>query len=196
MKLLNYALVLATTACIAGNALAADKFVIDKVHSSIGFSVKHLMVSTVRGNFTDFMGEIMLDSADMTKSSVMVTIKTASINTDNEGRDNHLKSPDFFDAANNPEITFKSSRIEKKGDGYVAYGMFMMHGVSKEIALPFTLGGPMAGQRGKVLGVDASTTINRQDYGVKWSRTLDAGGVAVSDEVKIELNIEAGEAKM
>lgn len=126
----------------------------------------------------------------------MVTIKTASISTDNEGRDNHLKSPDFFDAANNPEVTFKSSRIEKKGDGYIAHGILTLRGVSKEIALPFTLGGPMAGQRGKVLGVDASTTINRQDYGVKWSRTLDAGGLAVSDEVKIELNIEANEVKM
>ncbi len=160
MKLLNFALAIATTACIAGNAVAADKYVIDKVHSNIGFSVKHLMVSTVRGNFTDFMGEIMLDPMDMTKSSVMVTIKTASISTDNEGRDNHLKSPDFFDVANNPKVTFKSSRIEKKGDAYVAHGMLTLRGVSKEVALPFTLGGPLPGQRGKVLGVELLSQVS------------------------------------
>ena len=196
VKLLSYALALATTACIAGNAIAADKFVIDKNHSSIGFSVKHLMVSTVKGHFGDFTGEIMLDATDMTKSSVTVTIQTASISTGVEGRDNHLKSLDFFDVAKNPAITFTSSRVEKKGDGYVAYGMFMMSGVSKEIALPFSLTGPLARQGGKILGADASLTINRQDYGVKWSRAMDGGGFVVSDEVKIELNVEAGTPKM
>lgn len=194
MKWFKYALSAAAVLCLANGAAAADKYMIDKVHSNLGFSVKHNMVSTVRGNFTDFTGEIMLDAMDMTKSTVMVTIKTASISTGAEGRDNHLKSPDFFDAATYPEITFKSTRIEKKSDGWVAHGMFTMHGVTKEIALPFNFNGPFTGGRGKLIGVDASTMINRQDYGVKWSRVLDFG-VVVSDEVKIDLSVEANEAK-
>ncbi|HCQ00844.1 MAG TPA: polyisoprenoid-binding protein, partial [Candidatus Latescibacteria bacterium] len=98
MRLFKFVLVLALMTGLTGSTMAADKYVIDKVHSSIAFSVKHMMISTVKGGFDDFSGEIMLDENDITKSSVMVTIQTASINTGNEGRDKHLKSPDFFDA--------------------------------------------------------------------------------------------------
>lgn len=179
------------TVCSAGSVLAADMYKIDPVHSSIGFSVRHNMVSNVKGDFKDFSGEIMLDQQNMANSSVMVTIKTASITTANERRDNHLKSPDFFDVESFPEITFKSSRVEKKGDGYVAHGTLTIRGVSKEIALPFTLGGPIKMGNNSRLGTEASLTINRQDYGVSWNRMLDVGGVVVGDDVKIELNVEA-----
>jgi polyisoprenoid-binding protein YceI len=195
MRFPKYLLTLAVSVGLTGNAMAVEKYAIDRVHSNVGFAVKHLMVSTVRGHFTDFSGEIMLDPADITKSSVTVTIKTASIDTENEQRNNHLRSADFFDAVTYPEITFTSSRIEKQGDGYVAHGTLTMRGVSKEVALPFTLTGPMQGMRGKVLGVDATMTLNRQDYGIAYNRTLDTGGVVVGNEVKVELNIEAGEVK-
>jgi len=180
MNRFRFVLTLGVVAFLTGNAVAAEKYNIDKVHSSVGFAVRHNMVSMVKGSFTDYMGEIMLDPSDITKSSVTVTIKTASINTANKGRDNHLRSPDFFDAPTYPEITFKSTRIEKKNTGWVAHGSFTMHGVTKEIALPFTLTGPIMDGRGKLIGIESSTTINRQDYGVKWSRILDAGGVAVA----------------
>ena len=195
MRVFKFMLALALMAGLTGSAVAADKYVVDKVHSSVAFSVKHNMVTTVKGEFREFAGEIMLDEMDPTKSSVMVTIQTASINTGNEGRDKHLRSADFFDAENNTEITFKSSRIEKQGMGYVAHGTLTMRGVSKEIALPFELTGPINPGRGKLIGVSAALTINRKDYGINWHRVLDIGGVAVSDEVKIELNVEAGQPK-
>ena len=194
MRLFKFVLALVLMTGLTGSTMAADKYVIDKVHSSIAFSVKHMMISTVKGGFDDFSGEIMLDENDITKSSVMVTIQTASINTGNEGRDKHLKSPDFFDATNNVEITFKSSRIEKKDGGFIAYGTLTMRAISKEIALPFELAGPVDPGRGKLIGVAATLTINREDYDIKWNRVMDIG-VAVSNEVKIELNLEAGQPK-
>ena len=194
MRLFKFVLVRSLMTGLTGSTIAADKYVIDKVHSSIAFSVKHMMISTVKGGFDDFSGEIMLDENDITKSSVMVTIQTASINTGNEGRDKHLKSPDFFDATSNVEITFKSSRIEKKDGGLIAYGTLTMRAISKEIALPFELAGPVDPGRGKLIGVAAPLTINREDYDIKWNRVMDIG-VAVSNEVKIELNLEAGQPK-
>lgn len=164
---------------------------LDPAHTAVGFAVRHLTVSTVRGQFGEFTGEFNVDEKDLTKSSLEVHIKTASISTQNDRRDTHLKSADFFDAANNPEIIFKSKHIEKKGDGYVAVGDLTIRGVTREVALPFTLAGPINGPGGLPrFGVEASATINRQDYGVSWSRSLDGGGLVVSDEVRIEINGE------
>jgi len=164
---------------------------LDPAHTAVGFAVKHLTVSTVRGQFGEFAGEFNVDEKDLTKSSFEVRIKTASINTQNERRDNDLRSANFFDAANNPEIIFKSKRIAKKGDGYVAIGDLTIRGVTHEVALPFTLAGPINGPGGLPrYGFEASTTINRQDYGVSWSRSMDGGGLGVSDDVKIEINGE------
>src|SRR5215470_1433273 len=176
---------------ICGSAWAADEYKIDPVHSTVGFAVKHLAVSTVHGRFNDFSGSIMLDDKDPSKSSVDVIIKAASINTDNNNRDNDLRSPNFLDTAKFTEITFQSKTVEKKGDGYVAHGTLTIHGVAKDVDLPFTLNGPLATPRGKVMGADAGLTINRMDYGVSWSRSLDGGGMVVSNDVKIELNVEA-----
>ena len=132
------------------SVVAADTYVIDPAHSSIDFSVRHLGLSSVKGNFKDFSGTIMYDPQDLAKCSVSVTIKTASINTDNEMRDNHLRSADFFDAAKCPEITFVSEKISKQKDGYVALGTLTMHAVSKKIELPFTLTGPVKGMQGEM----------------------------------------------
>lgn len=177
---------------LAGTALAADTFEIDQAHSYIGFSVKHMVIATVKGNFTDFAGTIVFDSTDLSKSSVNVTIKTASISTYNTRRDDHLRSADFFDAANSPEISFVSESITKTDKGYVAKGKFTMRGVTKEIELPFEILGVIAGSDGSAkMGVDiAPITINRQEYGLKWSKLTETGGLVAGDDVKIEIHLE------
>ena len=171
---------------IGGSALAADEYKIDPNHSSVNFSVTHLMVSTVNGRFNTFEGKILYDDKDVTKSSVNVTIKTASVNTDNTSRDNDLRSPGFFDADKFPEITFQSKSVEKKGNDYVAHGTLTIKGVAKDVDLPFQLKGPVdAGRMGKVMGAHASLTVNRQDFGVSKTPGM------VGNEVKIDLNVEA-----
>jgi polyisoprenoid-binding protein YceI len=176
---------------LTGFANAADQYSLDGAHSSIGFKVTHLVISKVRGSFQKFSGKLMYDEADPTKSSVEVTIDAASIDTDNEKRNNHLRSPDFFDVEKYPEITFKSKSIKKVEDGYVATGDFTMHGVTKEIELPFKITGTITDPRGSHrIGVEAAVSINRQDYGLTWSKTLETGGLVVSDEVDIDIYAE------
>lgn len=187
----RFAMLLGTLALITASAFAADEYKIDPAHSTVGFNVKHMMVSTVPGRFTAFEGVIVFDEKDPSKSSVTATIKTASITTDNEGRDKHLKSPDFFDAEKYPEIKFVSKKVEKRGDKWVAVGDLTMKDVTKQVEIPFELN-KMETPRGKVIGVDGELKINRQDYHVTWQRPLQQGmGVTVSDEVKITLNLEA-----
>jgi polyisoprenoid-binding protein YceI len=179
----------------AGGAVAADKYAIDGSHSSIGFGIRHMVISTVKGQFNKYEGIIHVDK-DITKSSVEVTIETASANTQNEDRDEHLKSPDFFNVAEYPEITFKSDRIEKTKDGLVAVGKLTMHGVTKEIKLPFemteVITDPWGNER---FGIEATLKLNRKDYGLTWSKKMDNGGLVVGDEVKIEILLEAVKMK-
>ena len=182
------------TFLITSFAFAGDKYQIDATHSSIGFSARHLLISNVKGHFKDFSVVMDFDEKDVTKSSVEVTIKTASISTDNEKRDGHLKSPDFFDAEKYPEITFKSKSVVKTDDGYKMVGDLTIRGVTKEVTMPFTLVGPVEAM-GTRIGLEASLTIKRLDYGVSWSKTLDSGGLVVSNEIKITLEIEAVKAK-
>jgi len=170
---------------MGGFALAADEFKIDPAHSSVNFSVTHMMVSTVNGRFTTFEGKILFDDKDVTKSLVNVSIKTASINTDNSSRDNDLKSDKYFDVEKLPEITFQSKSIEKKGNDYVAHGTLTIHGVAKDVDMPFELKGPVEAGKGKVMGAHGSLTVNRQDYGVGKATPM------ISNEVKIDLNVEA-----
>lgn len=175
-----------------GFALAAETYEVDPAHADVAFTVRHLVISNVRGQFKDFTSTILFDEKDPSKSSFSGTIKTASLDTGNEKRDGHLKSADFFDVEKYPEITFKSSKIEKSGDGYVATGTLTIRGVSKQIRLPFTVAGPIQDPRGnKKIGIEASTTINRHDYNVSWNEKLDNGGVVVGENVKITLNAEA-----
>ena len=181
------------TFLIASFAFAGDKYKADVTHSSIGFSARHLLISNVKGHFKDFSVVMDFDEKDVTKSSVEVTIKTASISTDNEKRDGHLKSPDFFDAEKYPEITFKSKSVVKTDDGYKMVGDLTIRGVTKEVTMPFTLVGPVEAM-GTRIGLEASLTIKRLDYDVSWSKTLDSGGLVVSNEIKITLEIEAVKA--
>ncbi|MBZ5530434.1 MAG: YceI family protein [Acidobacteriia bacterium] len=172
------------------SALAADEYKIDPVHSSVNFAVTHMTISTVNGRFNDFAGTILFDDKDATKSSVTVTIKAASINTDNNNRDNDLKSANYFDVAQFPEITFQSKSVEKKGDNYVAHGTLTIHGVAKNVDLPFELKGPIdAGKGGKAMGAHASLTVSRQDFGIS-----KAPAAMIGNDVKVDLNVEARHA--
>jgi len=169
---------------------AVTTYETDVNHSNVGFSIPILGgLSHVRGKFTDFKVAIVYDDKDVTKSSVTAVIKTASIDTGVERRDAHLRNPDFFDAEKNPEITFKSSRIEKKGKSFIAHGTFTMHGVSKEIALPFTINGVNKDEKtGKTtLGLTARTSISKKEYGMTWGRPDNPN--FLGDLVDIELNI-------
>jgi len=174
------------------SALAADEYKIDPRHSNVNFSVIHMTVSTVRGRFTDFDGKIVYDDKDISKSSVNVTIKVPSITTDVQQRDDHLRSPAFFDAANHPEITFQSKSVEKTGKGFVAHGTLTIRGVSKDVDLPFELIGPVSTPKAKLLAANGTLTINRQDFGVAWNQPFN-NGFAVSNDVKIDISVEANQ---
>jgi polyisoprenoid-binding protein YceI len=169
---------------------------IDLLHSNVNFAIKHLGISTVRGRFDDFAGTIVADAADPKKWSVDVTIQTASINTGIKMRDDHLRNADFFDVEKYPQITFKSTRVEKRRGGFVARGTLTMHGVSKEITLPFTVAGPIKDPRtGGRIGIETRVRLNRQDYGLKYHQVLDNGALALANDVDIEIGLEATPAK-
>jgi polyisoprenoid-binding protein YceI len=179
---------------IIGNCFAADKFQIDQDHSSINFSVKHLVISNTKGNFKNFDGIINYDAKDITKSSVNAKIKADSIDTDNEKRDEHLKTPEFLDTTKYPEITFISKQIKKaKGNNnYICIGNLTMHGVTKEIALPFQITGLIKGMKGESrLGANANIILNRKDFGLNWNKAMDNGGLVIGEQVKVSLEIEA-----
>lgn len=182
-------------ALVAGTS-QADTYTVDKAHSEVMFSVRHMGVSRVTGRFNDFTGTITGDPARPEAGSVEFVIKTASIDTKEAGRDKHLQSPDFFDAAKYPEITFKSSAVAAKGQNqYEVTGTLTMHGVSKEVTLPVIMLGPVKDPGGKEkVGFETSVTLNRKDYGITWNRALDAGGVVVSDDVLVTIALEAAKA--
>ncbi len=191
MKKISLLAAVAVALLAAATVFAAPlTYQIDTAHSNVGFAVPILGgLSTVRGKFTDFTVQIVHDDADMSKSSVKAVIKAASIDTGIERRDAHLRNPDFFEVEKFPEITFESKRVVKKGSGFVAHGTFTMHGVAKEIELPFTLNGvrknPANGS--KTLGVTSRLTLNRKDFGINYSRP-DAPDF-LGDMIEIELNL-------
>lgn len=167
-------------------------WVIDTVHSHVGFSVKHMMVATVRGQFKSYRGSVRLDPKDFTQSKFEGEIDVASIDTDNADRDNHLRTNDFFDAQNHPKITFSSTRIEAKDAGeYVVHGDLTIRGVKKPIALEVEFLGTSKNPYGKtVAGFNARGSLNRKDFGVNFNAILETGGVAMGEKVKLEVDVE------
>ena len=174
-------------------AIPAGEYKIDPAHSVIGFAIRHYEISWVRGRFKDFTGTIRYDDSDVTKSSVEFGAKIESIDTGVEPRNAHLKTADFFDAAKYPELTFKSSRVERKGkDQYVVSGDFTLKGVTKQISFPFTIVGAIKDPRGNTrIGIAAETKLDRRDYGITWGKTMENGGLDVGHEVTVELQLEA-----
>lgn len=188
MKKINTLLALLA---FAGSALAQTPWTVDKAHSKIGFSVDHMVVAEVEGNFKDFDGKVVTKSPDFNGADVDFVAKVASINTDNEKRDGHLKSDDFFNAEKYPELKFKG-KLVKEGEKYFLRGDLTIRDVTKPVTLDVTYGGTVKVGPGEKAGFKLNGKINRQDYGLKWSKTTEAGGLVVSDEVeligKIELN--------
>ncbi len=168
-------------------------WVIDSAHSAGDFAIKHMMISTVRGHFKITEGQIVINEENHTASSVSATIDPKSLNTREEKRDAHLQSGDFFEADKYPTITFQSTRVQKVSDtDWKVFGNLTLHGVTKEVEMNVEEGGEIKDPYGKQRrGFIAETTINRSDWGVTYNAVLEAGGVMVSDKVKITLDIEA-----
>lgn len=184
---------MSTAANAATQSAKPTQWQIDPAHSAAHFSVRHLMISNVRGEFTKLSGSAVLDAADPSKSTVEVTIQTASINTREPQRDEHLRSADFLDVANYPTITFKSKRNEAvELEYYKLTGDLTIRGVTKEVTLDVEgPTPPVKDSWGNVrAGVTASTKINRKDFGLAWNALVEGGGVMVGDEVKITLEAE------
>jgi len=184
----------------AGGAPVGDPGVynFDKAHSFIQFTVNHNGLTEVPGFFRDFTGTINFDAKDISKSTVEFTAKATSIDTGVAARDNHLRTKDFFEVETYPDITFKSTKIEKKGKGWMMTGDFTMKGVTKSITFPFQIVGwlPATDRSGGKMGVAAEATINRRDFGVNWGSNIPGTSIpVVSDSVKISLQIDAGKKK-
>jgi polyisoprenoid-binding protein YceI len=165
---------------------------IDSAHSHVGFSVKHMMVTTVRGRFTSYRANLHLDPQDFKRSTFEGEIDVASIDTGNADRDNHLRTNDFFDVANHPKIIFKTTSIEQKDESeYVVTGDLTIRGVTKSVDLDVEFPGTSKNSFGvTVAGVGVRGTIDRKDFGVSFHAALETGGVAVSDKVKLELDFQ------
>ena len=190
LKRFTLAVVFGCLSTLSAQAIATVKYSVDANHSTVGFSIPILDgVSRVRGKFTDFAVDINYDETDITKSSVTAKIKAASIDTGIEARDKHLRTADFFDVEKYPEITFQSTKVVKKGRNFIAIGTLTMHGVSKEVSIPFISTGKFYNQITKknLKGFSANLELNRRDYGM----TLKHSAVAnwVGDLVSIELAI-------
>jgi polyisoprenoid-binding protein YceI len=173
-------------------AATSTTWKIDPAHTNVEFAVKHLMISTVKGRLADVDGEIVLADGDLSRSSVTATLKTASIDTRAGQRDDHLRSPDFLDVANYPEITFKSKRIIGSSPDFKVVGDLTIRGATKEVTLDVTNEGagkdPWGGER---IGFSGTTKFDRRDFGLTWSQALENGGVVVGHEVKVSLEIQA-----
>lgn len=172
--------------------LAKTTWAIDPTHSEIQFKVKHLVISTVTGSFKSFEGVLETDSDNFSDATIQFSADVNSIDTNMPQRDAHLKSADFFDAENHPKLTFVSSSfIQKDEDTYILTGDLTMRGVTKSVALTATYGGQMVDFYGNSkAGFEISGKVNRKDFGLNWGAVTEAGGVVVSDEVKLLLNVQ------
>jgi len=173
-------------------AVGSTTWKIDPAHTTVEFSAKHLMITTVKGRFSEVEGEIVISDADPSKSSVSATLKSASIDTRTSQRDDHLRSADFLDAANYPEITFRSTRITGDKSEFKVTGNLTIRGVTREVTLDVTNEGstkdPWGGDR---IAFSATTKIDRRDFGLTWNQAIEAGGVLVGNDVKISIDVQA-----
>lgn len=171
---------------------AALRYEIDPSHTRATFTVRHMMVTDVDGRLTGISGTILLDTADVRRSSVEVTIDATTIDTGEPRRDAHLRSDDFLDVENHPTIRFTSRSVGVEGDRHVMVGDLTLRGVTREVRIPFELRGPVEVAPGRsVIGAEGSLTIDRHDYDVSYSRVMDNGGLVVGDDVEIRLSVEA-----
>ncbi|MCL8026643.1 YceI family protein [Nocardioides bruguierae] len=167
-------------------------YAIDASHSRLGFSARHAMVTTVRGQFQDWEGSAKVDTANPAASSVKVSMKAGSLDTGSADRNGHLYSGDFFDVETYPEVTFVSTAVSKDGDDWTITGDLTIKGVSKPVTIEFEFTGSATDPFGNTrIGFEGATTINRKDWGLEWNAALETGGVLVSDKIKLEFDISA-----
>ena len=189
---MNKLFTLGLTSILAAGVLYAGTYNVDRSHSNVGFKVKHLMISNVTGKFDTFTGSIEYDEKTNTVTALKGKIIVDSINTENKKRDDHLRSVDFFDAKNHPELTFTLDTI--KDDK--AYGVLTMRGVSKKVVLDIELNGTVTDPWGnKRIGLELNGKVNRTDYGLNWNKALEAGGIVVGEKVKLLIELEGILAK-
>ncbi|MBI4309158.1 MAG: YceI family protein [Candidatus Omnitrophica bacterium] len=172
---------------LVGKVYAADIYAIDPAHSNIGFAVKHMMVSTTKGSFSDVQGSITYDEQDSAAFKAEAILQAKSVNTAVEKRDEHLRGPDFLDVDKFPAITFVSKSLSGTSGSYILSGDLTIKAITKEVSFPVTISGPV----GNAIGMAGQLTINRQDYGLSFSKTLDSGGLVVGNDVAVNIDIEA-----
>jgi polyisoprenoid-binding protein YceI len=190
---MNLKALFAAAALAAPSLAMAAEYDIDPAHSAASFAVRHLMVSNVRGEFGKVTGSLNLDEKDVSKSTVVATIDASTLNTREAKRDEHLKSPDFFDVAQYPTLSFKSTKVEKAGKGNLKVtGDLTLHGVTKPVVL--AVEGPSAEAKdpwgNTKRGFTATTKLNRKDFGLTWNKNLETGGVLVGDEVAVTIDLQ------
>ncbi|MVP01618.1 YceI family protein [Paenibacillus lutrae] len=170
-----------------------SKWIVDSTHSSLDFTVKHMMIAKVKGNFASFEAQIDADPSDLTTASVYVSVDLNSVDSRNADRDNHLRSADFFDVEKNPEMTFRSTRIVKTGDDeYKVTGDFTLHGVTRPETFDVTFEGAGKDPWGnEKVGFSGKGSIKRSDYGLTYNAALETGGMLIGDEIKISIDLEA-----
>jgi len=179
---------------LGSRAFAADTYNVDTNHSTVGFSVSHLVINNVHGKFNEFSGSVVVDNNAVKEAKGTIEVK--SIDTGIAKRDAHLRTPDFFDAQKYSTITFASKRVEKQGDEILVTGDFTMHGITKEISLPIKLSGPITDPWGGTrVGLYAKTKLSRKEFGISYNQTSKTGAMVVGDEIEIEINAEAVKAK-
>ena len=186
-RCIRVVLALLASMYFASIASGADTYVIDPSHTSVGFTVRHLMIYKVQGKFNEYTGTLIYDENDITKSSMHGTIQATSLDTGDEKRDRDLRGAQFLDVERFPNITFASTRVERKDGSYVLIGDLTMHGITKEVAIPFTITGRVAHRGQTLLGFEAKLQIIRQDFGITYDKLMDNGGLVVGNTVDIEL---------
>jgi len=192
LKRTSFAVALVAAAAVALPG-PAQELAIDPVHSDVGFSVSHMVISKVHGSFTKLKGAIVLDRQRPERSSVTATIDAASIDTHDAGRDKDLKSANFLDVKKYPRITFVSDAVRRNGEAWLARGKLTLHGVTREIEIPFHLTGPIKDPWGntRIAVAAGPLTLDRRDFGIVWNKTLETGGLLVGNQVEVRIQLEA-----
>lgn len=179
---------------IGSAATAADTYTVDPAHSRVGFSVRHLGISNVKGKFSEFTGSLVVEAGAL--KDALATIQVTSVDTGVAQRDHHLRTADFFDVTNYPTIVFKTKKVKNSGKGFTLVGDFTMRGVTRELQVPIIISKPIRDPWGKMrVGLEARAKLNRKDYGIAYNQLLETGVAAVGEEVELEINAEAVKAE-